>query len=430
MIRPLRCETLRYGDVSTRRGVHLRPPVPVGQQAHRPGPARVGGKYPNLWHYPHMMDPRATSPGSNMPPYAWLAERADRHRRSRRPKLALMQKLGVPYTNADIDGAEAAERAGRGHRRRPRDGRASTSRWDTRDGRADRVPAAPRPRRRRQPMARATRRSPPATGSLGRSRCHVRALLRGDAADLRCRCSRSVCSSLVFLARSCGSAASRRRELDAAARLPLRRSRAKRCSRQGVDDERLSDAKSPGQGAIHEYDGIHEYDNQLPNWWLATLFGASSSPSATGSTTITRAGPRAAGARCQAETSGELARRAAPKPARSPTTSARSALVDRTRRSSRSGKQLFTTTCAACHGADGQGLVGPNLTDEYWLHGGDAGRDPRTDHQRRPGEGDARLGAGARARRASQAVAAYVLTLRGTNLPGKAAAGRAPVESP
>lgn len=34
------------------------------------------------------------------------------------------------------------------------------------------------------------------------------------------------------------------------------------------------------------------------------------------------------------------------------------------------GKKIFTSTCAACHAADGGGLVGPNLTDDYWIHGG------------------------------------------------------------
>ena len=34
------------------------------------------------------------------------------------------------------------------------------------------------------------------------------------------------------------------------------------------------------------------------------------------------------------------------------------------------GKQIFTTNCVACHAADGGGLVGPNLTDDYWIHGG------------------------------------------------------------
>ena len=35
------------------------------------------------------------------------------------------------------------------------------------------------------------------------------------------------------------------------------------------------------------------------------------------------------------------------------------------------GEELFTGNCAACHAMDGGGGVGPNLTDEYWLHGGD-----------------------------------------------------------
>lgn len=34
------------------------------------------------------------------------------------------------------------------------------------------------------------------------------------------------------------------------------------------------------------------------------------------------------------------------------------------------GKKLYATNCTACHGAEGQGMVGPNLTDDYWLHGG------------------------------------------------------------
>lgn len=35
-----------------------------------------------------------------------------------------------------------------------------------------------------------------------------------------------------------------------------------------------------------------------------------------------------------------------------------------------SGKQVYKTNCAVCHLQEGQGLVGPNLTDEYWIHGG------------------------------------------------------------
>lgn len=35
-----------------------------------------------------------------------------------------------------------------------------------------------------------------------------------------------------------------------------------------------------------------------------------------------------------------------------------------------SGKEIYNINCVACHGANGEGLIGPNLTDEYWIHGG------------------------------------------------------------
>src|SRR5439155_19876010 len=86
-----------------------RPSIPVGIEANRPDRHRLGGRYPNLWHYAHLMDPRSITPGSNMPSYHWLStDRIDV--KLARPKLALMQKLGVPYSNADIDGAEASQR--------------------------------------------------------------------------------------------------------------------------------------------------------------------------------------------------------------------------------------------------------------------------------------------------------------------------------
>ena len=34
------------------------------------------------------------------------------------------------------------------------------------------------------------------------------------------------------------------------------------------------------------------------------------------------------------------------------------------------GKEVWTTNCLACHGANGEGLIGPNTTDEFWIHGG------------------------------------------------------------
>ncbi|RMH65226.1 MAG: cytochrome C oxidase Cbb3, partial [Calditrichaeota bacterium] len=57
---------------------------------------RVGGKYPDAWHYNHMKDPRLMSPGSIMPPYPWLLE--DTINEADIPaKIRAMQALGVPY---------------------------------------------------------------------------------------------------------------------------------------------------------------------------------------------------------------------------------------------------------------------------------------------------------------------------------------------
>jgi cytochrome c oxidase cbb3-type subunit I/II len=85
-------------------------PFQWGSKRTGPDLHRLGGRYPNLWHYTHLMDPRATSPGSNMPSYRWLESgRIDPKLAPR--KLALMQKLGVPYSNQEVDGAEVAEHA-------------------------------------------------------------------------------------------------------------------------------------------------------------------------------------------------------------------------------------------------------------------------------------------------------------------------------
>ncbi|MFN8422306.1 MAG: cbb3-type cytochrome c oxidase subunit II [Anaerolineae bacterium] len=72
--------------------------------------ARVGGKYPDLWHYKHMQDPRSTSQGSIMPSYAFLADsRLDTERIPR--VMRTMRRLGVPYDAAAIDGAVEAAAA-------------------------------------------------------------------------------------------------------------------------------------------------------------------------------------------------------------------------------------------------------------------------------------------------------------------------------
>jgi len=100
-IRPFRSEKLRYGDPSRAEESMYDHPFQWGSKRTGPDLARVGGKYPNLWHYTHMIDPRATSPGSNMPAYPWLEVRkVPLHQVPK--KMQVMQKLGVPYTDEEI----------------------------------------------------------------------------------------------------------------------------------------------------------------------------------------------------------------------------------------------------------------------------------------------------------------------------------------
>ena len=106
MIRPMVAEVQRYGEPSRAEESIYDHPFQWGSKRTGPDLARVGGKYPNLWHYTHMIDPRATSPGSNMPSFRWLEENTLDVKLAPR-KLALMQKLGVPYTNEQVDRALA-----------------------------------------------------------------------------------------------------------------------------------------------------------------------------------------------------------------------------------------------------------------------------------------------------------------------------------
>jgi cytochrome c oxidase cbb3-type subunit I/II len=104
MIRPLVHETLRYGAPSKiEESVHDRP-FQWGSRRTGPDLARVGGKYPDLWHYRHMMDPREVNPGSVMPAYTWLFR--DKIAFSQLPrKLKVLQTLGDGYSDGEIAGA-------------------------------------------------------------------------------------------------------------------------------------------------------------------------------------------------------------------------------------------------------------------------------------------------------------------------------------
>jgi cytochrome c oxidase cbb3-type subunit I/II len=110
MIRPLVFETKRYGDFSRAEESMYDHPFQWGSKRTGPDLARVGGKYPDLWHYRHFMDPREIVQGSIMPSYTWLSRSKTDFSILRR-KLQVMKSLGVPYTDSQIERAESDAQA-------------------------------------------------------------------------------------------------------------------------------------------------------------------------------------------------------------------------------------------------------------------------------------------------------------------------------
>lgn len=85
------------------------------------------------------------------------------------------------------------------------------------------------------------------------------------------------------------------------------------------------------------------------------------------------------------------------------------------------GKQIYTLNCVPCHGVNGEGIVGPNLTDDYWIHGGGVKNIYKTVKYGVPVKGMISWQTQLNPKK-MQAVVSYVMTLHGTNPPG----GKAP----
>jgi cytochrome c oxidase cbb3-type subunit I/II len=108
MIRPFRDEVARYGEYSKAGEFIYDHPFQWGSKRTGPDLAREGGKYPDSWHYNHMLQPTSMSPGSIMPTYSWLLD-DDLDTASTPAKIRAMITLGVPYpenydkqANADL----------------------------------------------------------------------------------------------------------------------------------------------------------------------------------------------------------------------------------------------------------------------------------------------------------------------------------------
>jgi cytochrome c oxidase cbb3-type subunit 2 len=106
MIRPFRDEVERYGHYSLAAESMYDHPFQWGSKRTGPDLARVGLRYSDEWHVQHLIDPRSVVPESVMPSYSFLADR-DLNPADIASHLVALRRVGVPYTDADIEQAEA-----------------------------------------------------------------------------------------------------------------------------------------------------------------------------------------------------------------------------------------------------------------------------------------------------------------------------------
>ncbi len=179
----------------------------------------------------------------------------------------------------------------------------------------------------------------------------------------------------------------------------------------------------------HNYDGIQELDNNLPPWWIALFYigvfvgssyflyyhyfdyGLSSGEAYA----------------LEMKYAEEAQSRFLERQANLVNESTVEALLDEA--SIAGGAAIFKTSCAACHGFKGEGLVGPNLTDDYWIHGGDIKSVFKTVKYGVPQKGMIAWKTQMNSASMHQ-VSSYIMTLKGTNPPNqKEAQGELYVEA-
>lgn len=109
LVRTMVSEVVRYGAASQMEDSMYDHPFQWGSKRTGPDLAHVGGKYPDMWHFRHMLDPRAVTANSLMPSYEWLSKTtADFGILGK--KLNVMSMMGVPYSPEEIRDAEATAR--------------------------------------------------------------------------------------------------------------------------------------------------------------------------------------------------------------------------------------------------------------------------------------------------------------------------------
>lgn len=166
----------------------------------------------------------------------------------------------------------------------------------------------------------------------------------------------------------------------------------------------------------HNYDGIRELDNSLPPWWVALFYIT------IGFAVVYMTYYHFTGIGISSQEQYEQEMQQAEE-AIAAFLSRQANLVDETNVEALTdeneialGKTIYEVNCVACHGIYGEGGVGPNFADQYWIHGGDVKDIFRTIKYGVPEKGMIAWQAQLRPTE-MQRVASYILTFQGTNPP-------------
>lgn len=194
-------------------------------------------------------------------------------------------------------------------------------------------------------------------------------------------------------------------------------------SARSADDAAHRDGDAPPDMPAHPpeahvYDDIVELDNELPRWWLNALYATIVFAIAYWFHYQVFVGGRSPRQEYEREMASVYAAEAARLRAAGAITPEALRAMARDPATVAQGQQVFASNCAACHGAQGGGQIGPNLTDSFWLHGGRPEQIFRTVSEGQPTRGMPAWGPQLGNDRVTAAVA-YVLTLRNTNVPGR-----------
>jgi len=176
----------------------------------------------------------------------------------------------------------------------------------------------------------------------------------------------------------------------------------------------MSENNAYRAGVVHVNDDIEEEDNHLPNWWLATLFGTIVFGFVYWFVFETTGVAPNPGEVYAVESLAIMKARAA----QSPLSDESLAVLAQDQALVNAGKTTYAQMCAPCHAPNGQGQVGPNLTDKFWLHGARPMEIHKSIDEGFATKGMPAWGAMLGAGRVRE-LTVFVLSLKGKNLPGK-----------